>query len=351
MHGCNTLFIRAKNQPMIDKVKTTGDLAHFLSVSADSLAAINPDEHYLTFSIAKPGKTERRTIETPKGPLKPILARLCDSLQWLYSSNKTDAAYGFIRSSGHDADKRNIFTNAAKHLGKKYLLNIDLDNFFYQVDVPKISDLFSNYRLFAFDRETEQLMTRLVLFRDRLPMGSPTSPPLSNFATIDMDHELLNWAQRSGFVYTRYVDDLSFSSNMAISQAHFGQITEILQSHRFQADPGKTKWFGKNDLKEVTGLLLGKKISVPDDFIRDFEKDLDNFRNVSGYAHAYPDHHVLDWIEKLAQVIRGRLAFLQMVYGREHPVYRKLKNAFDGISPEQDMEYSVSWRYAGYDHF
>ncbi|MCX6266916.1 MAG: hypothetical protein NTW16_06095 [Bacteroidetes bacterium] len=118
---------------MIEKVKTISDLALFLSVSVNTLQAINPAEHYLTFQIPKPGKSEKRTIETPKGPLKPMLSRICDSLQWLYSQHKTDAAYGFIRSGGNDADKRNIFTNAARHLGKKYLLNIDLDNFFYQL--------------------------------------------------------------------------------------------------------------------------------------------------------------------------------------------------------------------------
>ena len=336
---------------MIEKVKTIADLALFLSVNVQNLQTLKPEEHYLTFQIPKPGKVEKRTIETPKDPLKPILSRISDSLQWLYSQNKTDAAYGFIRSGRNDADKRNIFTNAQRHLGKKYLLNIDLDNFFYQVDLVNVTNLFNNCRMFSFDPDTEKMVTKLVTFHDRLPMGSPTSPPLSNFATIDLDQDLLAWAHRSGFVYTRYVDDLSFSSNLAISETHFSQITEILHSHRFLADPGKIKWFGKNDTKEVTGLIIGKKITVPDDFIRDFDKDLDNYRKVFVYAHAYPDHHVLDWIEKLGQVIRGRLSFLQMVYGREHPVYRKLKSAFEGIRPDQDTEYSVSWRYAGYDHF
>ncbi|MCX6269641.1 MAG: reverse transcriptase family protein [Bacteroidetes bacterium] len=301
--------------------------------------------------IAKPGKTEKRTIETPTETLIPILDRICDSLQWLYREYKTDAAYGFIRTCRNDADKRNIYTNAARHLGKKYLLNIDIDNFFYQVDIPKVSNIFNNYRMFSFDTETEKLMTRLVTYRGRLPMGSPASPPLSNFATIGPDHDLLAWARGSGFVYTRYVDDLSFSSNMPISQTHFSQISEILQSHRFLADPDKIKWFGKSDLKEITGLIVGEKISVPDDFIRDFEKDLEQYRAAFSYAHAYPDPHVMKWIEKLGQVIRGRIAFLQMVYGRDHPVYRKIKSSFENINIEQEPVYSVSWRYAGYDHF
>ncbi len=336
---------------MIERVKTISDLALFLSISVKALQELRPDEHYTTFQIPKPGKKEKRTIETPKGPLKPILSRISDSLQWLYSKKKTDAAYGFIRSCGNDTDKRNIFTNASRHLGKKYLLNIDLDSFFYQVDLHKVTNLFNNYSLFSLEPETEKVLTRLVVYHDRLPMGSPTSPPLSNFATIDLDNDLLHWANRSGFVYTRYVDDLSFSSNLAISQTHFSQITAIMQSHRFMADPDKIQWFGKNDTKEVTGLVIGKKITVPDDFIRDFEKDLDNYRKVFAYAHAYPDHHVLEWIEKLGQVIRGRLAFLQMVYGKENPVYRKLQNAFGSIGPDEECEYSMSWRYAGYDHF
>ena len=336
---------------MIEKVKTIRDLALFLSVTVANLRLLKPEEHYRTFQIPKPGKAEKRTIETPIGPLKTMLSRLSDSLQWLYCGNRTDAAYGFIRSAPHDTDKRNIFTNAARHLDRKYLLNIDLDSFFYQVDLPKVTSLFNDYRLFSFDKETEAMMTRLVVFRGRLPMGSPTSPPLSNFATIGLDHDLLHWARSSGFVYTRYVDDLSFSSNMAISAAHFGQITEIMQSHRFRADPDKIKWFGKEDVKEVTGLIVGKKISVPDDFIRDFDKDLEKYRNLFSYTHAYPDGHVLQWADKLGQAIRGRLAFLQLVYGREHPVYRRLKSAFEGIGPGHDDEYSISRRYAGYDYF
>ncbi len=335
---------------MIDKLKTIADLASFLSVEVHTLKTLNPDSNFRTFEIPKPGSTEKRTIETPTGQLRIILDRISDSLQWLYNDYKTDAAYGFIRAVKTDMDKRNIFTNAKKHLGRKNLLNIDLDNFFHQVDTGKVHTLLNDYRIFSFTTETEELLTRLVTYKGRLPMGSPTSPSLSNFATIPLDKELLSWAARSSFVYTRYVDDLSFSSNCAISQTHFSQINAILLSHRFIVDDKKTQWFRENDIKEVTGLLLGEKITIPDKFICDFEHDINKLKEVICYAQQYPDPYVFDWINKLKQVISGRLAFMNMIYTKNHPVYRKLKNMFDGISKTNDEQYSYSWRYAGYEY-
>lgn len=334
---------------MIENIKTIAGLASFLVADANILAGFEPGKYYKTFRIPKPGSEEKRTIETPTGILRTWLDRLADELQWLYKQHKTDAAYGFVRSYRNEPDKRNIYTNALRHLGKKYLLNIDLDNFFYQVDEAKVRNIFGNYQLFSLDHPTEQLLTRLVTYHERIPMGSPTSPPLSNFATISLDAELLKWAHSGSFTYTRYVDDLSFSSNMPISQTHLGQISSILQSHRFAADPAKIKWYGKDDEKEITGLLLGAKIRVPDVFLDEFNKDLHKFRETWVMAHQYPDTHVFEWINKLEQIIKGRMAFLSMIYTRQHPVYVEYKHKIEIIKQSHETELSCSWRYAGYE--
>jgi len=334
---------------MLETIKTIKELALFVLADEKTLRNLEPDNNYKVFKIPKPGSTEKRLIETPTGMLRNVLDRLGDGLQWLYQQHKTDAAYGFIRHYKNDPDKRNIYSNAKKHLGRKHLLNIDLDNFFHQVDETKVRNIFSNYQLFSFNRETEDLLVRLVNFHGRLPMGSPTSPPLSNFATIDLDIELLHWARRSSFVYTRYVDDLSFSSNQSITRTHFEQINQILQSHRFVADNEKIKWFGKNDVKEVTGLLLSDHLAIPDEFLADFAKELDKYGEVVKYAHQYPDYHVLEWVEKLSRVINGRFAFLGMIYGKNHKIYRELYQRFLMAGKHEEMECSISWRYAGYD--
>jgi len=334
---------------MLEKIKTPAELANFLSVDPDFIKTIDPTQYYHVFDIPKPGSAEKRRIETPSGLLRKLLDPISNELQEMYRYCKTDAAYGFIRCGRYDTDKRNILTNARKHLGKKFLLNIDLDNFFYQVDTQKVKNIFSDFTHFQFDVQTEVILTRLVTFKSRLPMGSPTSPPLSNFATIALDNDLLNWAKQNHFSYTRYVDDLSFSSNMQISNTHFEAISEILISHRFAPDPKKIKWYGKCDRKEITGLLLEDKITIPKEFYKEFDNELAKFKEVWIMAHQYPDHHAFEWINKLTQMIHGRLAFISMIYNRYHPLYRQYQSKFVDIKHSDESELSCSWRYAGYE--
>lgn len=336
---------------MLQKIKTVSDLSRYLGISQKRLLHLEPKEYFHTFQIPKLGSTEKRIIETPTGPLKEILFRLSDGLQVLYHDYKTDAAFGFIRATNHDSDVRNILTNARCHLSKNYLVNVDFDNFFYQVNREKVQNIFNNYQIFSFFPETESVLTNLVLYNERLPMGSPTSPALSNFATIDLDNELLLYSRKNYLVYTRYVDDLTFSSEKPITEKHFDQLATIFQSHRFSIDPLKTKWYGKDDAKEITGLIVGKSIAIPERYLDDFENELIKLQEVIYYSRQYPDGHVLEWLEKLERIMNGRLAFIKMIYGKRHPVYLRLHRRMESIVKTNVKEESVSWRYAGYEYF
>jgi RNA-directed DNA polymerase len=336
---------------MLDKIKTTRELAFFLGFSLKKLKQLDPEQSFASFYIKKPGTDEMRLIEYPKGDLQRVLDRLCDGLQWLYLDHITPAAYGFIRKIKPCKDPRDIYTNAKRHIGKKYLLNIDLDDFFHQIDTKKVMEIFADYRYFSCNCETEDLLTKLVTYKERLPMGSPTSPPLSNFATIDLDNDLLTWARRHHFVYTRFVDDLSFSSNMKITDTHFNQIAEILQSRHFVYDKKKTKFFGPEDIKEVTGLVVGKTISIPDNFTDEFRNDIYRFKEMYHTVLMFPDGKVFDWLDKFKQVLNGRLAFMKMIYGVNHPTYIQFSNEIKNLygSDNNHFETSISWRYAGYE--
>jgi RNA-directed DNA polymerase len=332
-----------------EKIKTIADLAAFIPIKKQELTSLKPEENYRVFEVRKPGSDEKRSIETPLGNLKVVLERLADQFQWLYCDHKTDAAYGYVRAIATDPDKRNILTNAQKHLGLNYLVKVDFDNFFHQIDREKIRNLFNDYFLFPFMPETEDLLNRLVTYKDRLPMGSPTSPVLSNFATIGLDHELLYWCRSREITYTRYVDDLSFSSVKPLTNDHFNHLLSIMNSHRFVIDPKKTKWYGKNDIKEITGLIVGDKVGIPDGFIGDFEKSINKFHQVCSCAHMLPDHHVFDWIDKMKQVLGGQLNFVGTIYGRQHPLYLKLQAQLDIADDVSTDEESISWRYIGYE--
>ncbi len=335
---------------MLSHLKTIEQLAIFLGIGENELRNLHPEEHYVCFEIPKPGKDEMRIIEAPKGILKNLLERLADALQWHYSDHRTNAAQGYIRSVVNDPDKRTIFTNASKHLGKKYLLNIDLDNFFHQIDECKVNNIFSDYNHFAFDHDSIELVTDLVCYHGRLPMGSPTSPPLSNFATIELDNDMSRWCNHHKITYTRFVDDLSFSSNSPLTDAHYEVINDILKMHHFLPDPDKIKWFSKNDVKEVTGLIVGKKLSLPPEYITDLDSEIEQLKRVKQYAVLYPEPSVFEWIQKIEKVITGRLAFVNKACGKDDGTYYKLLKKFKQTDYIESAPLSISWRYAGYEY-
>jgi len=336
---------------MLAQLKTVNQLASFLGIGVRELRQLKPHEHYITFEIPKPGKDEKRTIEAPTGIMRNLLDRLSDGLQWEYSDHRTNAAQGYIRSVANDPDKRTIFTNAAKHLGKKYLLNIDLESFFYQITEQKVQEIFADDRFFAFDTEAVSLLAKLVCYKGRLPMGSPTSPALSNFATIDLDNELSRWSGAQKITYTRFVDDLSFSSNHPLEQGHFDMIRDMLWIHRFVPNAHKTKWYGPDDVKEVTGLIVGKKIALPDDYLADLRHEFERLKEVKHYALLYPDYMVIEWIQKLDRMVTGRMAFVKAVYGCDSEIYRNLLSQLKENEASEPEIQSISWRYSGYEFY
>jgi RNA-directed DNA polymerase len=336
---------------MLERVKTISDLCLYVGYPVETVEKLNPTEHYFSFEVDKPGKLEKRKIEAPKGILMDILDRLCDGLQRIYSSHKTPVAHGFIRAAVNDPDKRTIFSNASRHLNKKYLLNVDLDNFFYQITQERVRGIFMDDRFFTFNPETASFLASLVVLRGRLPMGSPTSPPLSNFATFDMDYELFRWCNSQHITFTRFVDDLSFSANFQLMPAHFDTINDMLKMHQFYPDPEKVKWYGPEDQKEVTGLIVSDKITLPEDYLTGFEKEINHLHGIRNYVKLFPDYKVFDWIRKIDRVIDGKLNFVQQVYGCEHEIYRKLNRLANEEGAGSAEMQSMSWRYAGYEYF
>ena len=99
----------------------------------------------------------------------------------------------------------------------------------------------------------------LFTYKGRLPMGTPTSPVLSNLAAIPLDNALTGWAGERGATFTRFVDDLTFSSTTAaFSPKYLKEITAICDEHRLNLNPFKTKFFRrkrpqKSDRAGATG--------------------------------------------------------------------------------------------------
>ncbi|WP_459461654.1 reverse transcriptase family protein [Rhizobium sp. No.120] len=150
---------------------------------------------------------------------------------------------------------RNIRENAAVHCGNRYLLSLDLQNFFPSISRSRIAGIFEQLGIAP---DIAALLARFVTISDALAMGLPTSPTISNAIALGLDQALEQLAQRSSAVYTRYSDDISISGKEALPDLKL--ITQIVSNNGFKLADEKTGLSVHGQAHYVTGL----SISDPD---------------------------------------------------------------------------------------
>lgn len=297
---------------------------------------------YNTFTVPKKDGGER-LIEAPAPALKKVQGSINRFLQSIYYLEKTTAAHGFVVGVRNDDDRRNILTNAKKHLNKTYLLNIDLQDFFHTVTRDEVLEVFMKPP-FNFKRQLPDLLADLLTYSGRLPMGAPTSPVLSNFACREMDRRLTAMAEDMLWAYTRYADDMSFSSNRNIDEETVNTVIRIIREEGFVPNKRKIKVYGPKDQKVVTGLLISDKVSLEDNYLAQLETDIRQLGDVL-LAQNEQGQLATRWVEQLKQQVRGRLSFAGFVLGRRHERYNQLKDAYyNAVNPPQEEFGAISWR-------
>lgn len=301
-------------------------------------AFINKSKYTIFEIKKKSGGT--REIYSPKAGLKYILSAINIILQSVYKP--TIATHGFI-------NYRSIVTNAKNHTDKIYVYNIDLENFFpsiHQARVWKklqlppfnlcenkiqISELIANLVCYQYSEKTIE--------KNFLPQGAPTSPIISNIICERLDRRLLGLAKRFNLKYTRYADDITFSSNHNVYQEDSDFIKElnsIISKENFKINSKKTRLQKKEYKQEVTGIIVNKKTNVPKKFIKELRTQiylLEEYgikKSKSIYKEYYKKiNGDIELIPNMINVIYGKLKYLKMVKGQNDSTYLKLNNRFE----------------------
>jgi len=327
---------------------TTDDLENLLRLPHFTLTKDFLFPQYYSFKLRK-SNGGFRMIEAPAPDLKKTQRRLNEYLQCIYYGILTAAAYGFIINP-RKREPRNIVTNASKHLGCNYLLNMDFDDFFHQISQKRIYRIFQSTP-FQFQKSTANLLAKLCTYKGRLPMGAPTSPVLSNFACVPLDNELEQWADNHSITYTRFVDDLSFSSKQAITQQHFLEIIKIFERNQLIIEPTKTKWFDKKQTKTVTGLVLGEKVKIQNEYYEELERDLDRLKKAIEVQIITGLLYKAEAIVKFKQEVMGKINFIAVVMGYDNEIYQTYLEKYENVTNPPDGELSVRWlKFANYSH-
>lgn len=223
--------------------------------------------HYRRFSIPKKTGGER-VISAPMPRLKRAQYWVLDNI--LARAACHPAAHGFLPG-------RSILSNAAPHCGSPVVVNIDLQDFFPSIRLPRIRRVFEHLgygrdvatclALLCSENRCDELSVDGARFfvggkaRDRaLPQGAPTSPMISNLVCRRLDRRLQPAAAKLGFRYTRYADDLSFSAATPEAALQVGrlmrQVRHIVQDCGFTPHPEKQQVMRAGGRQEVTGVVV-----------------------------------------------------------------------------------------------
>ena len=201
-------------------VKTRNELADVLNIPRRHLTYIlyiqRPDNCYTTFEIPKKSGGIR-VISAPSSALKEIQVTLAEKLWecqqkiWQQYNIQPNIAHAFI-------PKKSTITNAQIHCKKRYVLNLDLKDFFDPFHFGRVIGYFENNNNFCFPHEVAVAITQLACYKGRLPQGAPTSPIITNLIWQILEMRLLAIAKKYKVDYTRYTDYLTISTNRRTSE-------------------------------------------------------------------------------------------------------------------------------------
>lgn len=327
------------------KTQTLQDLGELLKIPAFKLRLIALKPEYQLFSMRKTDGS-KRWIEDPAPRLKYVQRELNKYLQACYYHEASDAAYGFMLSTPNDPDPRNILTNAQKHLGRDWLFNADIENFFHQVSFSAVYQLFLS-EPFNFEEELAQVLTELCTHKERLPMGAPTSPVLSNYACRKLDEQLLSLGEWADWNITRFVDDMSFSSENSMEKKDLAKIYQVVGENGFSLNPDKVKLYGPEEPKLVTGLLLGEQgVELPPGFVQELFQEIDKLGHVIEAQHRFGRNS--EWVEEYEQRVEGMITFASFVLGPNDPLILKADRHMESARDPEDQYDAVSWMSFGY---
>lgn len=265
------------------------------------------EESYKSFEISKKaGGT--RVIDSPNKQLKRIQTQLGKKVYDIHKNYIDQKRIASNISHGFETGK-SIITNARIHKNKKYLLNIDIANFFSSINFGRVQGYFNKSQEFMFSKEVSTIISQLVCYEKKLPQGAPTSPIISNLIFNIVDLRILSLAKKYKLSYTRYADDMSFSTNnKAFRTDHIEFIQELkvlLRNSGFDINESKTRLEYYSSRQEVTGLTVNKKINARRKFIKQTRAMVDQLFKTDSFK--------IDGVIGTEEQLEGRLAFINQL--------------------------------------
>lgn len=265
------------------KARTRKDVADLLGFRLSSISYVvhklTDDEKYTTFELPKRDGT-MRTIKAPIPSLRSAQRHLANVLyacrdEILATTGRTPLSHGFERG-------RSIITNASRHKRRRYVLNLDLEDFFPSINFGRVRGLLLKDKTFELSETVATFIAQIACDKIGLPQGSPCSPIIANLVANVLDARLVQLAKKHKCTYSRYADDITFSTNQkkfpsalaapveqSSAEWRLGKalIREIERSG-FRINHKKTRMQHRGSRQVATGLLVNEKVNIRPEYYR-----------------------------------------------------------------------------------
>ncbi len=244
-------------------VYDTHQLGGYLCVNPKEIWRIvrNVNKMYKTFEVPKKSGGTRKLC-APKSNLKLIQQRILKC--FLAKMPVSQYATAYIKG-------KTLCENANPHTNKKYLLKMDICDFFGSIHFDRVHSTVFNTRLFP--KQIGVVLTKLCCRDDALPQGAPTSPALSNLVMKRFDDYIGSWCKARGISYTRYCDDMTFSADKPLYSV-YAKVKMALEDMGFEINTKKTRFVSACARQSVTGLTVNDHVAVSRDYKRELRKEV-----------------------------------------------------------------------------
>lgn len=331
-----------------NEIKTRNDLASLLKIPIKKIThllyIVGIDNLYTSFEIPKKNGSFRQ-INAPSEDLKSIQKRIALSLWehqkyiWKENNIKSHISHAFQK-------EKSIITNAKVHQNKRYVLNLDLKDFFESFHFGRVKGFFEKNKYFLLPKEVATVIAQLTCYKGHLPQGGPSSPVITNLICNNLDMRLLQISKKYKLNYTRYADDLTFSTN----NKHFSdqyssfyeEIAKIIERSGFKINENKTRLQYGDSKQEVTGLTVNKKINV----------DRNYYKTTRSMAHSLytTGEFKIDGAKGTINQLEGRFSFINHIDTYNNKINKNkdknFKNGFNYLnSREKQYQKFLLYKY------
>lgn len=235
----------------------TYQLADFLRMTRKDLFSLTKNtQKYYRSVVIKKKNGKPRVLNAPNSILKSTQQIILHRI--LVKIPASEYATAYVKG-------KDISDNAKAHIGKKYILKMDITDFFGSIYFEDIYKTAFNTSYFPI--QIGAMLTTLCTHNDVLPQGAPTSPALSNIVMRNFDNNIGSWCEKHGISYTRYCDDMTFSSDKPLYNVYV-KVKKMLEGMGLEVNEQKTRFVTNSNRQSVTGLTVNEKLSVSSDYKR-----------------------------------------------------------------------------------